>query len=330
MDLFRTIVDIPESAFKITYRSGIMLIGSCFSDYIGDRLLFNKFKALLNPFGVLFNPASIADSISMIIEKRHFEPQDLIYHNGQWLSLSHYTGFSNPSQQVCLNRINQSISASHLFFKSADFLIVTFGTAWVYTFNHTGSIVANCHKLPASAFTRNLLQPQEIIDLFSGLLKRLKHFNKKLHVIFTLSPVRHWKDGAVGNQLSKSVLHVAIQNIIERNPFTVYFPAYEIFMDELRDYRFYSTDMLHPSESGINYIWKRFTETYFDKESLVLMKKVEALMKSYNHKPNNSEDPAYKRFIQSTLSDIEAFSNLYPFIDFTHEKEELARRLTDS
>ncbi len=325
--MFRTIVEIPESPLKINYRSGIMLIGSCFSDYIGERLVFNKFKALLNPFGVLFNPASIADSINTIIEQRLFEPRELIYHNGQWLSLSHYTGFSHPNQEVCLNRINQSISASHLFLKNTDFLFITFGTAWVYTYNQTGGIVANCHKLPASAFTRSLMQPQEIIDLFSDLLKRLKHFNKKLHVIFTLSPVRHWKDGAVGNQLSKSVLHFAIQQIVKKNHAEGYFPAYEIFMDELRDYRFYGTDMLHPAESGINYIWKRFTDTYIEKDSIELMRKVDALMKSYNHQPNNPEDPAYRNFLQSTLADIEAFSKRYPFIDFAQEKKELARRL---
>ncbi len=327
MDTFRTIVEIPDSPFKINYRSGIVLIGSCFSDYIGERLLYHKFKALLNPFGVLYNPASIAESIEIIIDQRLFKPQDLILHNGQWLSLSHYTGFAHPSQQVCLERINQSISESYSALKKAEFLFITFGTAWVYIFNKTGRIAANCHKLPASSFTRSLMQPHQIIELFAGLSQKLKKFNDQLHLVFTLSPVRHMKDGAVGNQLSKSILHYAIQHIIEKTSDTGYFPAYEIFMDELRDYRFYNTDMIHPAESGINYIWQKFADTYIDKESLRLMKQIDALMKAFNHKPNNPEDPAYIRFLQSTFSEIEIFSNRYPIFDFTAEKEILIKRL---
>jgi hypothetical protein len=327
MDLFRTIVEIPESPNKISYRSVIMLIGSCFSDYMGERLLYHKFNALLNPFGVLFNPASIARSINIIIERKLLMPQELIFHNGQWISLNHYTGFSHPNQQVCLNRINKGITETHQNLKNADFLFITFGTAWVYTYNESGDIVANCHKIPASSFTRRLLQPQEIIDFFSDLLKALKQFNNKLHIVFTLSPVRHWKDGAVSNQQSKAILHYAIQSIIERHPYSAYFPVYEIFMDELRDYRFYGTDMLHPAESGINYIWKRFVDTFIEKESLPLMNKLASLMKAYNHKPNNPDDPAFIEFLQSTLSGMEELSNSNPFIDFTTEKEILVKRL---
>ncbi len=321
MDQFRTIVEIPEASCKINHRSVMMFIGSCFSDYIGEKMLYHKFNAQLNPFGVLYNPASIAGNINIIIEQRLFEPEDLIFHNGQWISLSHYTRFSHPNQQVCLNRINQGIKESHKILEKADFLFITFGTAWVYTFNNTGQIAANCHKIPASAFTRSLLKPQEIVDLFSGLLKSIKKFNNKLHIVFTLSPVRHWKDGAVGNQLSKSVLHYSIQDIINKNPDTSYFPAYEIFMDELRDYRFYADDMLHPSSFAVEYIWKRFSETLIDEESFPLMKEIEKVMQAVNHRPFNPNSLEHKSFLSNNLKKIEQLEAKYPFLDFNQEKK---------
>jgi hypothetical protein len=323
MNAFRTIVEIQPLEKKITYSSGIFFMGSCFSDAIGDKMESLKFQVLINPFGVLFNPASIADNMLILMENKPFTADRLYFHNRQWISFSHYTGYSHPDREKCLHRINQDLAAASSFLKKARFLFITFGTAWVYRFNETGAIVANCHKLPAASFTRHLLDPGEIIRMYNELLQKLREFNPELSVVLTLSPVRHWKDGAVNNQESKSILHFAISKIVEQNNGVRYFPAYEVFMDELRDYRFYAHDMLHPSETAIEYIWERFQETTLDRETLPLMKEVQSLIKAAGHRPVNREDPSYLSFLQTSLAAMNDLSERHPFLDFRPEKEKL-------
>ncbi|MBN2762741.1 MAG: GSCFA domain-containing protein [Bacteroidales bacterium] len=329
MNAFRTVVDIQPSPVRITYSSAMLFMGSCFSGYIGEKLESLKFKVSHNPFGTLFNPASIADNLRILMINEPFSPEQLIYHNGQWISLNHYTGFSHPDQQICLNRINKSLALSSELLRKARFLFLTFGTAWIYKLNKTGMTVANCHKIPASQFTRHLLDPDEIITAWNKLLYDLEEFNADLSVVFTLSPVRHWKDGAVNNQKSKSILHYAIDKIAEQHPHVQYFPAYEIFMDEMRDYRFYATDMLHPSESGIAYTWNRFIETYIDEKTMPLMKEVQSIVNAARHRPVNRHDPANKNFIRSTIKAIQYFSAKHPFFDFHKELDALNNMLHD-
>jgi len=327
MDAFRTIVEIPPSAKKITYSSAILFMGSCFSEYIGERLASLKFQVCHNPFGTLFNPASISDNIRILMENKPFPPDRLYLNNGQWISFSHYTGYSHPDKEKCLERINHSIASSSALLKKADYLFLTVGTSWVYRFNETGNIVANCHKLPSSEFTRYLLSPEDIIITFDTLLHNLKEFNANLSVVFTLSPVRHWKDGAISNQKSKSILHYAIDKITEQHPEIQYFPAYEIFMDELRDYRFYAGDMLHPSESGIEYTWNRFIDTYIAADTLPLMKEVQSLVKVAGHRPVNPNNPSYKEFLKSAITAMNRLSSIHPYIDFRPEIEALTKQL---
>jgi len=321
MDHFRTIVEVQPFGKKITYSSALLLMGSCFSDTIGEKLESLKFQVCTNPFGALFNPSSIADNLRILMENKPFTPDRLYFYNGQWISFNHYTGYSHPDQKKCLERINRSLASSASLLKKAGFLFLTFGTAWVYRFNETGAIAANCHKLPSASFTRFLLEPDEIIRLYNNLLKEIRYFNPEITVVFTLSPVRHWKDGAVNNQKSKSILHYAIDTIAEQNPGVHYFPAYEIFMDELRDYRFYAPDMLHPSESGADYIWERFLETYMDPDTLPLMKEVQSLTKAAGHRPVNSADPSNRSFLQNFISAMNRLSELHPFLDFRNETE---------
>jgi hypothetical protein len=327
MDPFRTIVEVESSSGKITYQNHILLLGSCFSDYIGEKLASLKFGVLHNPFGVLFNPLSLAENVRILLQGEPFTEDELYYYNGQWISFHHYTGYSHPHKIICLERINRNLERASAMLLKADFLFLTFGTAWVYKFNETGQVVANCHKLPSSAFTRYLLEPGDIIKAFEGLLADLYAVNKNIHVIFTLSPVRHWKDGAVNNQKSKSVLHYSIDKIVDRNPVTSYFPAYEIFMDELRDYRFYGMDMLHPSDAGIEYTWKRFTDVFIDPDSRQLMNEVTSLIKAVEHKPVNADDPSYMKFLQSTLSRIHQLVSRHTFLKFDDEIRDLSYRL---
>jgi hypothetical protein len=316
MDKFHTRVEIRESGIKIDHHTKCLLAGSCFSDYIGKIMADYKFPVLLNPFGTLFNPSSIAADVRLLIRNKELTKNDLYFYDNQWISFSHYTGFSGSDPAECLAKMNKGISEGSSWLQKADFLILTFGTAWVYRFNETGSIVANCHKLPQSFFKKEMIKPGEIFSDCRELFNELRSFNPRLKVIFTLSPVRHWSDGAVNNQLSKSTLHYAIQQIVKEFENALYFPAYEIFMDELRDYRFYASDMLHPSETGTRYVWERFCETWVSDESIKIMAELEPVIKALNHRPINPDSEAHKKFLEITKNKIHELSRKYPFLGF--------------
>lgn len=284
MELFRTPVDIPVPPVHTGYSTPCLFMGSCFSDEIGRRMERDKFPVLLNPFGTLFNPASISDNLHMLLEGSF--PETLLQEYGdQWFSFSHSTAFARNSRNDCLAVLSRSVTEAAAFLRQCRYLVVTFGTAWTWKLRDNGMRVANCHKLPASHFDRELLSPEAITALWNPLLQKLREINPALQLIFTVSPVRHWKDGAVDNQLSKSVLHVAIHTLISQHEGLYYFPSYEIFMDELRDYRFYAADMLHPSEQGSDYVWKRFCETWLDEPSKKTRAGVEALVRAAGHRP---------------------------------------------
>jgi len=319
MEPLQTRVNIPQSTVQIGYRTKCLLMGSCFSDYIGQIMTGYKFPVQMNPFGTLFNPASIADSIDILIKEKTFTPGELQYHDGLWLSFSHYTGFSHPDKDVCLSHINNSVSQAAVWLKQSRFLILTFGTAWIYRLKDTRKLVANCHKLPSASFSKEFLGPSEIITRYDHLLSLLKKINPDLTLIFTLSPVRHWADGAVNNQLSKSVLHYSIHEILKNHPQACYFPSYEIFMDELRDYRFYASDMLHPSEQATRYIWERFCDSSMDEESRQLLIEVMAISKAAQHRPVNANSEAHRKFQQHMLQKIEQLTREYPYLDFSSE-----------
>jgi GSCFA family len=319
MDIFHTKVDIPKSPVKFSYTTPALFMGSCFSDYIGEIMAGYKFPLLLNPFGTLFNPVSIAENLEHLIHEKIFTREDLHFQNGLWFSFSHYTRFSHPDPAVCLDKINTSVKAASAWLRQCKFIVLTFGTARVYHYIKQDKIVANCHKLPASEFTKMLLKPSDIIDRYNGLLDLLRKLNPDIHVVFTLSPVRHWADGAVNNQLSKSVLHYSIHEITKNHSRTHYFPSYEIFMDELRDYRFYAADMLHPSDQGARYVWDRFCESWVDEASIRIMAEVETITKAAHHRPINADSVSYMKFQQNTLKKLETLIRQHPFLNFDAE-----------
>lgn len=316
---FRTKIDIPASKAKIDHTTGILLMGSCFADNIGLRLKDLKFMVEHNPFGVLFNPVSVQIGLEILTERRLFTESDLYSFNGRWISFNHYTMFSDPDQRTCLQRINDSIVSASEFLSDARFLFITFGTAWVYEFRKTGQIVANCHKIPAAEFRRFLLNPGDIVHACDVLLEKLNAFNPDLNIVFTVSPIRHWKDGATGNQLSKSILLVAIHHLVERHRNAQYFPSYEIFMDELRDYRFYDKDMIHPSEAGLDYVWERFTGTFISGESTGIMKEVEEIRKARNHRPVNHDSAGFLEFRKKIRKKIDLLHQKYPGLNLSEE-----------
>jgi hypothetical protein len=315
MDAFRTIINLDKSNFSMNHDHYIMLLGSCFAENIGEKLTNYKFITSTNPFGVLYNPASIKQSLELLLEGKLFNEKDMNLHNNLWFSYFHDTSFSETNKNKCLAGINDRLNAASLFLKTTNFLIITLGTAWVYRLKSSGAVVANCHKIPENQFTRKLLSVEEIVADLQEIINKLKN----LHIIFTVSPVRHWKDGAVQNQVSKSTLLLAINKLVQANKNTSYFPAYEIMMDELRDYRFYAADMLHVNEVAINYIWEKFGEVFFDKNTHELIESIDKIRKARNHRLLLNELGETKKFAIGMLDKIKSLNKRNPGIDFSEE-----------
>lgn len=327
-DLY-TRIPLPTPSFSFSYEDTVVLMGSCFAENIGKKLEENKFRVDMNPFGTLYNPASVAKALHRLLRPDAFTASDLFYHEGVYHSFAHHSRFSSPSENECLSRINSRLCSSAKYLKEANRLIITFGTAFVYKWTRTGEIVSNCHKLPEKMFDRERLTVREIVEEWQNLLPALWKQNPALKVLFTVSPIRHWKDGAHGNQLSKATLLLAIEALQTQYAGQIaYFPAYEIMMDELRDYRFYADDMLHPSPLAVDYIWDRFRENSFTKATQAALKEWTEIQKALRHKPFQPESEAYKRFISQTLLKMERIKEKFPFFDLTNEIGTIKSKLT--
>lgn len=313
--MFSTPINIPPSPVKIGYQHQLMALGSCFAENIGKKLSDAFFRVNINPFGVLYNPVSVAQSIKTLLSNDVFTDENVFEHQSLWHSFSHSSLFSGVTADECLKNINESLDNARNFIKKAEFLLITLGTAWVYEEAQSGKVVANCHKLPAQRFTRRRLTVDEIVRELSVVLSELKMRNGALEVIFTVSPIRHWKDGAHENNVSKAALHLALEQLKEQLSFIHYFPAYEIQLDELRDYRFYASDMLHPSQTAVDYIWQRFSETYFDKETQELRKQLEQLRADLNHRPIHPQSAEYEQFLKNIEKRKTAIKMKFPFMD---------------
>lgn len=313
--MFSTPINIPPSPVKIGYQHQLMTLGSCFAENIGKKLNDAFFRVNINPFGVLYNPVSVAQSIQTLLSNDVFKRNDVFEHQSLWSSFSHSSLFSGVTPDECVKNINKSLDNARNFIQNADFLLITLGTAWVYEEVQSGKVVANCHKLPSERFNRRRLTVDEITRELSAVLSELKARNGALEVIFTVSPIRHWKDGAHENNVSKAALHLALEQLKEQFSFTHYFPAYEIQLDELRDYRFYASDMLHPSQTAVDYIWQRFSETYFDKETQGLKKQLEQLRADLNHRPIHPQSAEYEHFLKNIEKRKTAIKMKFPFVD---------------
>ncbi|MDR1097211.1 MAG: GSCFA domain-containing protein [Tannerella sp.] len=323
-----TPVKIAESPFKIQYKDRVMFMGSCFADHIGTKMSAYRFRVHINPFGVLYNPLSVSSACRRMLNPEPFIADDLFLHEGLYHSFAHHGRFSDVSAELCLNGINESLSHAAEQLRTLSYLAVTFGTANVYRLKKNGSVVANCHKLPASGFVCDQLTVDGIIREWSDLFHELWRINPSLKIIFTVSPIRHLKDGAHPNQISKATLLLAEQALTEQYPGQVlYFPAYEIMMDELRDYRFYAEDMIHPSSQAVDYIWERFGDTCMDRETYSFMKEVDLINKNLNHKPFHPEKEYYKQFLMQTLLKIRQLRSKNPYICLSKEEEEVERQL---
>ena len=300
---------------SINYNSKLVLLGSCFSENIGNKLNYFKFQAHQNPFGILFHPKAIENLITNVINEKEYVPKDLIFQDERWHSFDAHSNLSSSNQEILLKKLNSSIQSTNKNLRKATHIIITLGTSWVYRFIETDAVVANCHKIPQKKFSKELLSVVEINKSLEAIISLLKSVNKNINVLFTVSPVRHLKDGFIENTQSKSHLISAIHTVVDCKNVS-YFPSYEIMMDELRDYRFYSEDMIHPNKIAINYIWEKFIETWFDKNSGLIMKEIELIQKGMAHKPFNENSEKHQNFLQNLESKKEKIKTQFPFINF--------------
>lgn len=325
---FRTYIDIPVSDVEIDHSVDTMLFGSCFSTHMGLKLQQHKFRVNANPFGILYNPFSISNAIRRILSTRGFTEEDLVHHQGLYHSFMHHSEFSSPDKQVCLDNISARFDAAVRAIQETDRFLITFGTAYVYWRMESGEITANCHKFPESEFHRARLSVDDIVEEWSELIEELIERRPNTKLVFTISPVRHWKDGAHENQISKSILHLAIDILEKRfDEHVRYFPAYEVMMDELRDYRYYAEDMLHPSSLALRYIWDRFSSTFFSNQTRKINSEWDRIQKSLDHRALHPQNEQHQRFLKETFQKIESFSQANPTISCDEEIEELLSRM---
>lgn len=315
-----THVEISKHLPPIAHEANILLLGSCFAENIGQHLLRAKFACDVNPFGILYNPLSVTEALRRIITGTAYAAADLFQDKGYYHSYMHHGSFSTNSEDETLMRINTRLQEAHAALPKLNHLLITFGTSWVYTLRETGKIVSNCHKQPAFTFERRRLGVDEIVGCYKKLIEQLREQAPHCKVLFTVSPIRHVKDGLHENQLSKATLLLAIDELCRCYPEQAcYFPSYEIVLDELRDYRFYADDMLHPSSLAIDYIWQRFGEACFTKQTKSVIKACEEIAKALAHRPFNEESDAHKRFLEQIVLKIKQLKEKYPNLDFDNE-----------
>lgn len=308
------------STDKIRHQQAILLIGSCFTEHIGQRLSNLKFNCHSNPFGIVFNPLSMIKTLDRLIEKKAFTDEDVMEHEGSWLSLDVHSSLSKSSRESLLSYLNNETEQWHQHLKKADWLILTFGSAYYYEYIATGTTVANCHKLPATSFTKKIAHAEELTSAYRELFEKLQLFNPSLKVIITVSPVKHLRDGVIQNNLSKSVLCLTAHGLIEGQNNCSYFPSYELVNDDLRDYRFYEADMAHPNKQAIDYVWSKFSGTYFDPETQTLVDKITALNTAFLHRPLQAESKAFSEFKSAQLKKCNELKARYPYLDLEKEQ----------
>jgi hypothetical protein len=326
---FRTEIELDPSSFAISHRDKIVTLGSCFAENIFQYLKSYLFNILENPFGVLYNPVSIYKSVELAVNRKIFTTEDLIFHQDEYHSFYHHSDFSDHREAWVLENINSGITRTHNFLKEADIVIISLGTAFVFKHKTQNLIVSNCHKLPSSEFDRFMLSYDEAAESLNNIISILKAFNPKLKFIFTISPVRHWRDGAIQNQLSKSTLFTALHRVINDLEFAEYFPSFEIMMDDLRDYRFYAEDMIHPNKIALDYVWEKFSNTYFSAETKELIKEIGKLNSARDHRVRNPQSPQYKEFLESMIKKIADLERRYQSVNFNRLRKEFEETLAE-
>jgi len=316
---FTTPIPIPKSSNPIDYSSRVVSLGSCFAVNIGQKLDYFKFRNTTNPFGILFHPLALEKFIGFAINGKSFTEADIFFHNGRWHCYDAHSDLSHPDKDAMLETLNAAIALAKADITAATHLIITLGTAWAYRHAESGNLVANCHKVPQKQFTKELLSAELIKQSLENIISLVKDANPSAQIIFTISPVRHIKDGFTQNQWSKSNLIAALHEVlstVKSQPTTCYFPSYEIMMDELRDYRFYAQDMMHPNQTAIDFIWERFAGGFTTQAAQNTMQEVEGIQKALSHRPFNPGTEQHKQFLTSVNDRITLLKQQFPHISF--------------
>jgi hypothetical protein len=314
---FTTKIPVSKSNNLIDYNSKIFSLGSCFAENMGEKFNYFKFQNSVNPFGIIFNAVSIEKLIQRSIEKEYFTEEDIFFHNDLWHCYEVHSELSNPNKEEFLATLNDLINSTTEQLNNSTHIIITLGTSWIYRNIESNEVVANCHKVPQKQFTKELLSVEVIEQSVQNIISLVGSVNPNAKFIFTVSPVRHIKDGFVENQQSKAHLISAVHSV--NNCYlsiTNYFPSYEIIMDELRDYRFYAEDMLHPNQVAIDYIWQRFSETYFEENTTKTIEEVENIQKSLSHRPFNPNSESHQNFLDNLSNKIVNLAKQFPQIKF--------------
>ncbi len=315
----QTIVPLHSEKERIDYQSTLFLLGSCFVENIGRKLKYYQFQTLQNPFGILFHPIAIENLLIHAIEEKGYADADVFYYNERWHCFNAHSDLSDPSKENLLSNLNSALLNTRNQLGNATHIIITLGTAWVYKDVESQKRVANCHKLPQNQFTKELLTAREIEESIKRIILKIRKVNMSASVIFTISPVRHLKDGFVENQRSKANLISAVGKIMESassNKNLYYFPAFEIMLDELRDYRFYAKDMVHPNNLAIDYIWEKFKRVWISEKADLVMKVVQEIQKGLSHRPFNENAEQHQFFLKSLNEKIMVLKKEYPFMNF--------------
>jgi hypothetical protein len=300
----------------IDYSSKLVLLGSCFAENMAEKFSYYKFQNEVNPLGVLFHPIAILDLLTRAHENNPYSEKDIFFSNGCWQSFQSHSRLNSISQIEILDHLNKALKSTQDQLKNASHVILTFGTAWVYEHIQSKTIVANCHKQPQKEFEKSILSIDQLQDTFNSIISILKSFNPKVTVVFSISPVRHLKDGFVENNLSKAHLITALHSVINTTENTHYFPSYELLMDELRDYRFYKQDMVHPNQIAIDYVWEKFQPIWIDADVNPIMQEVNQLQKGFAHKPFNPLAEEHAIFLSSLAKKAKAMESRFPFMKF--------------
>ncbi len=313
---FRTNIQLQKERNPIDYNSKLLLIGSCFSEHIFQKLNYFKFNATSNPFGIIFNPIAIEKLVTNAINKKEYSEKDIFKLNERWHCFDAHSDLSSNDKNKLLQNLNSAIKSTNKNLIEASHVIITLGTSWIYRFIEKGTIVGNCHKIPQKKFLKELLSVKKVIISLENMIALFKAINPEVNIIFTVSPVRHLKDGFVENSQSKAHLLTAIHQIIDKRNRLYYFPSYEIMLDDLRDYRFYNSDMLHPNEVAITYIWEQFQKVWVSENSATTMKEVETIQKGLAHKPFNPASEQHQKFLLDLQQKATKLQNQFPLISF--------------
>lgn len=310
-------IDIKPLHTPITHQHKIVLMGSCFTEHIGGSLEALKFNVLQNPNGILFETESVCRSLEFYIRNERFTGTDLIEWNGLWMSWQHHSRFSNPDREACLQQINSSFASAHSFLKEADWLVITLGSSFVYRLQENREFVANCHKAPGQWFEKYLIPVDEQISRLDNVIHQLFHFNPKLKILFTISPVRHLRDGVVDNNRSKARLIETVHHLVNKFERLFYFPAYELVIDVLRDYRFYDIDLAHPNYAATQFVMERFSDYVFDEPTRQLNKQLRQLITARNHKPFHAGSEQHHQFRVQQLKLTQELASRHPELDLS-------------